>query len=247
MYYKYYIILLLLLLVCAAFSGWASFRVHSAYSKYSVKPDSSHMTGYDTAVRLLRSNGVYDITVGRVKGSLTDHFDPKRQVVNLSDSTYGSDSIAAVAVAAHEIGHVMQREKGYLPYKIRTALVPITNIGSRLALPLVLVGILLEIFVYAGSGTDWGFVVAMIGVVLYGLSTLFHLVTLPVELDASRRAKKMLLEEGILAEDEKSGASKVLGAAALTYVAALLTSLVYFLRFLVWVLILFGGSNRRRK
>lgn len=243
---QYYILFLLLLLVCAAFSGWASMRVHSSYSKYSAKQNMSHMTGYDTAVRLLRSNGVFDVSVGRVKGSLTDHFDPKRGVVNLSDSTYGSDSVAAVAVAAHEIGHVMQKEKGYIPYKIRTALVPITNFGSRLALPLVLIGLLLNLFVYAGSGTDWGFYLALAGVVLYGLSTLFTLVTLPVELDASGRAKKMLLEEGILAESEKSGATKVLGAAALTYVAALLTSLVYFLRFLVWVLVLFGRGSRRK-
>lgn len=246
MYFEYYIVFLLLLVVCAAFSGWASMRVHSSYSKYSALQNKSHSTGYDTAVRLLRANGVYDVSVGRVKGRLTDHFDPKRQVVNLSDSTYGDDSVAAVAVAAHEIGHVMQREKGYVPYKIRTALVPITNIGSRLALPLVLIGLLLDIFVFASAGSSWGFYLAMIGVVLYGLSTLFHLVTLPVELDASRRGKKMLLEEGILAEDEKKGASRVLGAAALTYVAALLTSLIYFLRFLVWVLILFGGGRRKK-
>jgi hypothetical protein len=243
---KYYVLFILLILLCAMFSGWASWKVRSAYSKYSRKPSASHMTGYDTAVRLLRANGVYDVTVGRVRGTLTDHFDPTKNVVNLSDSTYGDDSVAAVAVAAHEIGHVMQREKGYVPYKIRTALVPVVNFGSRLALPLVIIGMLLEIFVYAGSGTDWGFYLAMIGVILYGLSTLFQLVTLPVELDASRRAKKMLLAEGILAENEKGGATKVLGAAALTYVAALLTSLVYFLRFLVWVLTIFGRTNRRR-
>jgi hypothetical protein len=179
---------------------------------------------------------------------LTDHFDPSKNVVNLSEATYGDASVAAVAVAAHEIGHVVQREKGYVPYKIRTALVPVVNFGSRLAMPLVIIGVLLEIFVYAGtnSGADWGFYLAMIGVILYGLSTLFQLVTLPVELDASRRAKKMLLQEGILAENEKGGATKVLGAAALTYVAALLTSLVYFLRFLVVVLSLFGRTNRRR-
>ena len=191
------------------------------------------MTGYDTAVRLLRANDIYDVSVGRVKGRLSDHFDPRRGVVNLSDATYGDDSVAAVAVAAHEIGHVVQKERGYIPYKIRTAL----------ALPLVLVGLLLDIFVNATSASSVGFYLAVAGVVLYGLSTLFTLVTLPVELDASRRAKKRLLEEGILAEDEKKGAGKVLSAAALTYVAALLTSLIYFLRFAVWVFALFG---RRR-
>lgn len=190
MFWEYYILFTLLILVCAIFSGWASMRVHSAYGKFGKVANASHMTGYDTAVRLLRSNGVYDVSVGRVKGNLTDHFDPKRQVVNLSDATYGSDSVAAVAVAAHEIGHVMQREKGYIPYKIRAAIVPVANIGSRLALPLVLVGLLLDLFIYTGSGTEWGFYLAMVGVILYGLSTLFMLVTLPVELDASRRAKK---------------------------------------------------------
>lgn len=244
MFWEYYILFTLLILVCAIFSGWASMRVHSAYGKFGKVANASHMTGYDTAVRLLRSNGVHDVSVGRVKGNLTDHFDPKRQVVNLSDATYGSDSVAAVAVAAHEIGHVMQREKGYIPYKIRAAIVPVANIGSRLALPLVLVGLLLDLFIYTGSGTEWGFYLAMLGVILYGLSTLFMLVTLPVELDASRRAKKMLLAEGILSEEEKPGASKVLSAAALTYVASLLTSLVYFLRFLTWVLMLFGRSRR---
>ena len=243
MYFEYYIIFLLLILACAAFSGWASMRVHSAYSKYNI-PNASHMTGYDTAVRLLNANGVFDVSVGRVKGSLSDHFDPKRQVVSLSETTYGNDSVAAVAVAAHEIGHVMQREKGYIPYKIRTVLVPITNFGSRLALPLVLIGLLIDLFVGFNAENDIGFYLAMVGVVLYGLSTLFMLVTLPVELDASRRAKKMLVEEGILTEEEKRPAGKVLSAAALTYVASLLTSLIYFLRFFVWVLMLFGRSRR---
>ena len=239
--YMSYFVFLGLLLLCSIFSGWASMRVHSSYNAFSAQKNASHMTGYDTAVRLLRANGVYDISVGKVKGTLTDHFDPKRQIVNLSDSTYGNDSVAAVAVAAHEIGHVMQKEKGYVPYKIRSALVPVVNIGARMAVPLVLVGLLLDLLLNFSSV---GFYAAIAGIILYGLSTLFHLVTLPVELDASRRAKKMLLAEGILSEEEKPGASKVLSAAALTYVASLLTSLVYFLRFLTWVLMLFGRSRR---
>lgn len=239
----YYFVFLGLLLLCSVFSGWASMRVHSSFNTFNVRRNVSHMTGYDTAVRLLRSNGVYDVSVGRIKGNLTDHFDPKRKIVNLSDSTYGNDSVAAVAVAAHEIGHVMQKEQGYVPYKIRAALVPAANIGSRMAVPLVLVGLLLDLLLNFSSV---GFYAAIAGIVLYGLSTLFHLVTLPVELNASRRAKKMLLAEGILAEEEKSGASKVLSAAALTYVAGLLTSILYFLRFALWVLALFGGNRRRR-
>ena len=237
----YYFLFLFLILLCALFSFWASSKVHSAYAAFSEEKISSHMTGYDTAVRLLRANGIYDVSVGRVRGKLTDHFHPKKRVVNLSESTYGDDSVAAVAVAAHEIGHVVQKERGYLPYKIRTALVPITNFGSRLALPLVLLGVVLELLV--GLSSEVGFYLALVGVALYGTSTLFTLVTLPVELDASRRAKKMLVEEGILREEEEPGAKRVLSAAALTYVAALATSLVYFLRFLVWVLVLFG---RRR-
>ena len=182
--YMSYFVFLGLLLLCSIFSGWASMRVHSSYNAFSAQKNASHMTGYDTAVRLLRANGVYDISVGKVKGTLTDHFDPKRQIVNLPDSTYGNDSVAAVAVAAHEIGHVMQKEKGYVPYKIRSALVPVVNIGARMAVPLVLVGLLLDLLLNFSSV---GFYAAIAGIILYGLSTLFHLVTLPVELDASRR------------------------------------------------------------
>ena len=202
------------------------------------------MTGYDAATRLLRVNGVHDISVGRVRGSLTDHYHPTKKIVNLSDSTYGSPSVGAVAVAAHEIGHVMQKKKGYLPYKIRTALVPVVNIGSRLAMPLVLVGMLLDLFVYAAGESTLGFTLAMVGVALYGSAFVFQLVTLPVEFNASKRAKRMLREEGILTDEEIYGADKVLDAAALTYVAGMATSLLYFLRFLLWVLAIFGRRRR---
>lgn len=237
-----YFLFIGLFLLCALFSTWASRKVHTTYEAFADEYTRSNMTGYDTAVRLLRANGIYDVSVGRTKGRLTDHFNPKKKLVNLSEATYGSNSVAAVAVAAHEIGHVVQKERGYLPYKLRTALVPIANIGSRLAMPLVIVGLLLELTI--ASGASAGYYCALIGVALYGLSTVFTLVTLPVELDASRRAKSMLVEEGILAEEESRGAEKVLGAAALTYVAALATSLVYFLRFLYWVLLLFGGRRK---
>lgn len=242
--FEYYLIFMLLILLCAIFSGWASFRVHTAYNQYSSVRPASGMTGGETARRLLEREGVYDVNVTRTSGKLTDHFDPREQVVRLSEGVHDSSSLAAVAVAAHEIGHVMQKENGYVPYKIRSAIVPVANIGSRLALPLVLVGFLLDIFVFAASNSPAGFYLAMVGVILYGLSTVFQLATLPVELNASRRACTMLVEEGIITEDEKRGARKVLTAAALTYVAALLTSLVYFLRFLIWVLALFGRSRR---
>lgn len=241
----YYLYFLPLILLCAIFSGWASNKVKSTYRAFRAVPSSSCMTGYDTAVRLLRVNGIRDISVERVRGELTDHYHPTKKLVNLSESTYGDTSVGSIAVAAHEIGHVMQKKRGYLPYKIRTVLVPLCNIGSRLALPLVLIGLLMDVFLYASQGSNTGYYLGLFGVILYGLSTLFMLVTLPVEFDASRRARKMLVEEGILTEEESVGAAKVLNAAALTYVAALATSLVYFLRFALWVLLLFGGGRRR--
>ncbi len=241
----YYFLFFGLILLCALFSGWASNKVKTTYRAFRDVPIATNMTGYDAAVRLLRANDVRDISVERVNGELTDHYHPTKKLVNLSASTYGDSSVGSVAVAAHEIGHVMQKKRGYIPYKIRTALVPITNLGSRLALPLVLVGLLLDLLVYAGQGSDLGYWLALFGVALYGLSTLFMLVTLPVEFDASRRARKMLVKERILTEEESYGAAKVLNAAALTYVAALATSLVYFLRFAIWVLMIFGGRRRR--
>ncbi|MGN0812408.1 MAG: zinc metallopeptidase [Candidatus Coproplasma sp.] len=232
------------LLICAVFAGLASSKVNSTFNRYSTVYSRSGMTGYDTAVRLMRSNGVHGINIGRVNGKLTDHYDPKKCVVNLSEATYSSSSVASVAVAAHEMGHVMQKEKGYLFYNIRTALVPVVNFGARLALPLVLVGLMIDILATSAS-VQVGFYIALVGVVLYGGSFLFTLITLPVELNASRRAKKMLVEEGILGQDELQGASKVLSAAAMTYVASMLTSLIYFLRFFVYVLTIFGRRNRK--
>ena len=239
--YMYFIIALF---ACALFSAYASRKVTTTFQKYNSRACRSNMTGYDTAKRLLRAGGATDISVGRVRGTLTDHYHPTKKIVNLSDSTYGSPSVGAVAVAAHEVGHVMQKKKGYLPYKIRTALVPVVNFGSRLALPLVLIGLVLDLFLYVEGESTLGFTLAMVGVALYGSAFVFQLVTLPVEYNASRRAKKMLREEGILTDEELHGADKVLDAAALTYVAGMATSLVYFLRFLIWVLALFGRRRR---
>ncbi|MBQ9728072.1 MAG: zinc metallopeptidase [Clostridia bacterium] len=242
--WQYYWIFLIAILFCAVLAGNASRKVNSTFRALNDVPTSSRMTGYDTATRLLRANGVRDISVGRVKGALSDHYHPTKKIVNLSESVYGNDSVAAVAVAAHEIGHVMQKKKGYVFYKLRSALVTVTNIGSRLALPLVLFGLILDLFVMGTQNSDLGFYLAIGGVALYGLSTLFALVTLPVEYDASRRAKKMLVKEGILTEEELPYADKMLDAAAQTYLASLLVSLVYFLRFAVWVMLLFGRNRR---
>ncbi|MGN0818069.1 MAG: zinc metallopeptidase [Candidatus Coproplasma sp.] len=245
MYLQDYIWFLCSLAVCAAISIYASNKVNSTFARYSKVANSRGLTGYDTAVLLMRANNVQGISIGRVKGKLSDHYDPKHSVVNLSESTYGQYSVAAVAVAAHEMGHVMQKQRGYLFYRIRTALVPVVNFGSRLAMPLVLVGLIIDIFATTVASADIGFYIALVGVILYGGSFLFTLVTLPVELNASKRAKKMLVAEGILTKDELPAASKVLSAAALTYVASLLTSLIYFLRFFVYVITLFGRRNRK--
>lgn len=232
------------MLVCLLLSAIASGRVRSTFAKYSKFRCSSGLNGYETANRLLRANGINDISVGQIRGQLTDHYHPKKQIVNLSQSTYDNNSVAAVAVAAHEIGHVMQKYDGNFLYRIRTAIVPVVNFGSYLAMPLVLVGLLLDAY-SAIAIPDIGFKVAMVGVILYGGSLLFALVTLPVELNASKRAREMLLEQGILTEAEIKDAKKVLSAAAMTYFVSLLTSLVYFLRFLLRVLSLFGRRNNR--
>lgn len=246
MYLQDYIWFMVALFVCIAFSAIANGKVHSSFAKYRGVRCRSQMTGYDTVTRLMRVNGIHDIAVGRVAGELTDHYHPSKKIVNLSESTYDSDSVAAVAVAAHEMGHVMQKQNGYALYRLRTALVPVVNFGSHLAMPLVLVGLLLDLFVELAN-PQAGFYIAMVGVCLYGGSLLFALVTLPVELNASKRAKEMLLAEGILTEAEIPAAKEVLSAAALTYFASLLTSLVYFLRFLVYVLTIFGRRNGRRR
>ncbi len=245
MYWNDYMWFMGAMLICMLLSAFASGKVKSSFAKYDKVRCRSGMTGYDTVARLMSSNGINDISIGCVKGNLTDHYHPTKRIVNLSESTHSSNSVAAVAVAAHEMGHVMQKQKGYLFYQLRTALVPVVNFGSHLAMPMVLIGLLLDWY-SATANPDIGFKVAMIGVILYGGSLLFALVTLPVELNASNRARKMLLAEGILCEDEIPAAKEVLSAAALTYFASLLTSLVYFLRFLVRVLTMFGRRNDRR-
>ena len=244
MYWNDYMWFMIAMLACMLFSAFASGKVKNTFAKYDKVRCRSGMTGYDTVTRLMRTNNVFGISVGRVSGTLSDHYHPANQIVNLSESTYGSNSVAAVAVAAHEMGHVMQKQNGYLFYNIRTALVPVVNFASRLAMPLVFAGILLNGFV-ALSSPDLGFYLAMLGVILYGGSLLFAVVTLPVELNASRRAGNMLLEHGVLAQEELPAARKVLSAAAMTYLASVLASLVYFLQFLLRVLTLFGRRNRR--
>ena len=243
MYLQDYVWFMGAIVLCMILAGIASSKVKSTFNKYSHNACRSGLTGADAALRLLRSNGASDIGIGKVGGELSDHYNPKNSIVNLSESTYSSSSVSAVAVAAHEIGHVMQNKEGYAFYNFRAALVPIANFGSRFSFVLVILGLFLD-YTVRFSNPDTGFYIAMLGVALYGTSFLFSLVTLPVELDASRRAINMLLDSHIISEDEAPAARKVLSAAAFTYVVSLLMSFVYFLRFLIYVLSVFGKRRR---
>ena len=245
MYMQDYLLFAVAILVCAAFSGIASRKVKNAFTKHNQTRCRSGYTGYEAVSLLMRLSGVRDVSIGTVRGFLTDHYHPAKSIVNLSESTCRNNSIAAVAVAAHEMGHVIQKKEGHGFYRLRTALVPVVNIGSRLSMPLVLAGLLLDWYSLSANA-DLGFRLAMVGVILYGGSLLFALVTLPVELNASRRAKNMLLSAKILTVEEMPAAKQVLSAAALTYLASLLTSFVYFLRFLFRVLAMFGRRDHRR-
>ena len=202
---------------------WAQFKVKSTFAHYSKVASERGMTGRDAARLILDANGLYHVGVSQIAGELTDHFDPKDNIIRLSDPVYNARSVAAVGVAAHEAGHAVQHAVGYAPMKWRSALVPVTNLGSTLSMPLVLLGIVLSFEP-----------LAYIGVILFSATAIFQLVTLPVELNASRRALAALEGSG-MSRDGLKGAKKVLTAAALTYVAALLTAVGNLLRLLVLV------------
>ena len=221
---------MILVFIGVVVSMWASSRVYSTFAKYSKVRSKTGMTGAETAKRLLSSQGIYDVTVRKVSGKLTDHYDPRSKTVNLSEAVYDAVSVAAIGVAAHECGHAIQDNTEYIPLKIRGAIVPVANIGAQISWPLIIVGIML-----AGGGS----VLVQIGILLFSLSVLFQLVTLPVELNASSRAVRLLDETGILQGEEVGETRKVLGAAALTYVAAAAGSILQLLR----LIILFGGRR----
>ena len=227
---------IVLVLPAVIFSLWASARVNSTFKKYSRQTIGCGMTGYDAARMILDYHGLQHVRIERVGGNLTDHYSPKENVIRLSDGVYNSRTAAAVGVAAHECGHAVQHAKGYLPIKIRTAIVPITNIGSKLAMPLILIGLLLSYSAAEYIG------IAYAGVVCFSLCALFQLVTLPTEYNASARAMKALESNGRLTGEELKGSRRVLSAAALTYVAALAVSLMQLFR----LLLLVRGSDRRR-
>ena len=219
----------ILVLIGAVLSILASARVNSTFHKYASVRSMSGMTGAQTAEAILRSKGIHDVRVEHIRGNLTDHYDPTRKVVRLSDSVYGSSSVAAIGVAAHECGHVMQHHEGYVPLNIRTALVPAANIGSKLGIPIILVGILL------GSNP----ILVNIGIWVFSLAVLFQIATLPVEFDASRRALACIEQYGIVTSDERRKSAKVLKAAAYTYVAAAAAAILQLLR----LLMLFGRRD----
>ena len=224
MFYPFYDSTYILVLIGVIVSMMASAKLNATYQRYSAVRSMCGMTGAEAAKRLLNSQGIYDVTIRRVPGNLTDHYDPRSKTVNLSDAVYGSTSIAAIGVAAHECGHAMQDATDYSPLRIRAALVPAANLGSQLAWPLILIGLLL------GSG---GSGLAMAGIVLFSLAVLFQLVTLPVEYNASHRAVTLLDSTGILAGQEVGQTRSVLNAAALTYVAAAAASILQLLRLLM--------------
>ena len=221
-----------LVLIGAVICLIASAGVKSTYSKYSRYRSMSNMTGAQAAERILNSAGIYDVSIRHVSGNLTDHYDPRNKTLNLSDSVYGSTSVAAVGVAAHECGHAIQHQKNYAPLTIRGALVPVANFGSTISWPLILIGL----FFTSNTGT----LLINLGILCFSFAVIFQLVTLPVEFNASRRALKILGNTGILNSEELPMTRKVLKAAALTYVASAAAAILQLLR----LVLLFGGRNR---
>lgn len=222
----YYLILVIPAIILSLI---AQASVKSTYAKYAKILSRRGMTGKDAAEQILQANGIFNIRVLPISGQLTDHYSPKEQVIRLSEGIYDGTSVAALGVAAHEVGHAIQYHQSYFPIRLRNAILPVANFGSGLAMPLVIIGLLLSFYP-----------LVQIGILFFGMVVLFQLLTLPVEFNASSRALKTL-ERGYLSQDELRGTKKVLKAAAMTYVAALATSLAQFLR-----LILIARGNRRR-
>lgn len=222
---RYYLILVLPAVI---FALWAQHQVNGTFNKYSKVRAARNVTGAQAAQAVLQAGGVYDVRIERIAGNLTDHYDPRDKVIRLSDSVYDNPSIAALGVAAHEAGHAVQHAEEYFPLRLRRAIIPVTQIGSTLAMPLLIIGLILS-----------SMNLVYLGIAFFGFSTLFQAVTLPVEFDASRRAVAALSEGGLLSMEELPAAKKTLRAAALTYVAALAVSLAQLLR----LLLVFGGRR----
>jgi len=225
----YWILLIPVLLL----SVWAQAQVSGSFRKYNARNNARRLTGAQAAEAVLRANGVRDVAIRSVRGELTDHYNPQDNTIYLSEAVYGAPTIAAVGVAAHEAGHAVQYAVGYGPVRLRTAIIPVTRIGSQFSFIVLFLGLML----YNQS-------FFAIGILLFSLTTFFQLVTLPVEFNASRRAMEAIEGAGLLTDEEQKGAGKVLRGAALTYVAALLMSLLQLLRYLL-IFIGRGGNNRR--
>lgn len=226
-YYGFDISYIVLVLPCIILSLWASHNVNNTFKKYSRQFSARRLTGAQAAQRVLSAHGVTNVRIERVSGNLTDHYDPKTNVIRLSDNVYDNPSTAAIGVACHEAGHAVQYAQNYGPVKLRVAIVPITNIGSKLAMPLILLGLALSVFM------NFSYTFVYIGIACFGLSLVFQLVTLPVEFNASRRALQSIESGNLLTADELRGARKTLTAAALTYVAATAVALMQLLRLIM--------------
>ena len=227
MYYfdMYYLVLVLPMVIL---SMWASARVNSRFKKYAKVLTRRNLTATEAARQILDENGLQNVRIESIAGNLTDHYDPKSNVIRLSDSVRNSTSVAAVGVAAHEAGHAVQHAEGYSFIKIRNSLVPVANLGSKLSIPLIIIGLVLM-----GAESVFGSTMVYAGIILFSLAVLFQIVTLPVEFDASNKAIKVLGEGGYLYEDEVKDVKKVLSAAAMTYVAAAATSIAQLLRLIL--------------
>lgn len=233
-YYGFDWTYLVLVLPCIILSLWASSSVKRTFNRYATQYSIRRITGADAARRVLAYNGVHGVRIEKISGSLTDHYDPKTNVIRLSDSVYDSTSTAAIGVACHEAGHAVQYASNYGPIKLRAAIIPVTNFGSKLAMPLILLGIVLS---FMGN---FSYALVYLGIACFGLSLVFQLVTLPVEFNASHRAVRAISDAGILTQQELIGAKKTLKAAAMTYVAATAVALAQLLRLIV----LFGRRRR---
>ena len=223
----------ILILIAAVISIIAQIRVNTTFKKYSHVASASGITGAQAADRILKSQGIYDVTIRQVVGNLPDHYDPRNKTLNLSNSVYNVNSVAAVGVAAHECGHAIQHAKGYAPLGLRSALVPVANLGSKLS----------WLFILAGMLFSFNHTLIVTGIIMFSLAVLFQLVTLPVEFNASSRALQLLESNGILYQNEVSMTRKVLSAAALTYVAAAASAILQLIR----LILLFGGNRSDRR
>ena len=232
-YYGFDLTYVIIVLPCVILSLIASSSVNSTFKRYSKQLSSRRITAREAAIWVLQSNGVTNVRVERISGNLTDHFDPKTNVIRLSDNVYNSTSTAAIGVACHEAGHAVQYAQSYFPMRVRAAIIPVTNIGSWLSMPLILLGILF------GVGSTYSYTLIYLGIACFALSLVFQLVTLPVEFNASRRAMKAIADQGVLTTEEQEGARKTLTAAAMTYVAAVAVSAAQLLR----LVLLFGGRR----